>query len=131
MQNINWLGVIVAALAGFFLGAIWFNQKVFGMAWMRGLGLSEEQLAGRNMMKIMGLALVAYVVMALNLGLFLQGRSDIQYGASLGFHVGLGAVAMMLAVFYLFEQRSLKIFLINAGYAVATLTIMGTIIVAL
>jgi hypothetical protein len=35
---------------------------------------------------------------------------------------------MALGVTYLFEHRSLKLFLINAGYQVVTFTVMGAIL---
>jgi hypothetical protein len=44
------------------------------------------------------------------------------------FATGLGWVAMSLGIVYLFEQRSLKLWLINAGCQVVTYTLMGAVI---
>jgi hypothetical protein len=45
-----------------------------------------------------------------------------------GFLAGFGCVATFIGTHYLFERRSLKLFLINAGYSIVALTIMGLII---
>ena len=45
-----------------------------------------------------------------------------------GFLAGLGWVATMLGILYLFELKSLRHFLVNAGYCIVALTVMGTIL---
>lgn len=42
LGDLNWLAVIVATLAYFFLGAIWYAQAVFGKAWQRSSGITVE-----------------------------------------------------------------------------------------
>jgi len=51
-------------------------------------------------------------------------------GAMWGFLAGFGWVATFVGTHYLFERRSLTLFLINAGYSIVALTVMGTIIAA-
>jgi len=41
---------------------------------------------------------------------------------------GAGWVATAIGILYLFEMRSLKHFLINAGYMIVAFTVMGIII---
>jgi hypothetical protein len=52
------LSSLVAALSTFITGFIWYNPKVFGTAWMKAEGLTEEQLKKGNMAKIFGLSFV-------------------------------------------------------------------------
>ena len=47
-----------------------------------------------------------------------------------GLAAGLGWVSMSLGVIYLFEQRSLKLWLINSGYQVLAYTVMGGVLAA-
>ena len=49
-------------------------------------------------------------------------------GLFAGFAAGFGWVAMSVGTIYLFERRSFKLFLINAGYQIVTYTIMGGIL---
>lgn len=50
--------LLLTALIPLFTGFIWYNNKVFGKAWMTGAGLTEEQLKGGNMVKIFALTYV-------------------------------------------------------------------------
>ena len=45
----------LAALVPLVIGFIWYNPKVFGSAWIKATGLTEEQLMGGNMMLIFGI----------------------------------------------------------------------------
>jgi hypothetical protein len=57
-MEMNWIAVFVSALATLVVGFIWYNPKVFGTAWMKETGLTEEDLAKGNMLKIFGLTYI-------------------------------------------------------------------------
>lgn len=40
------------------IGAIYYNPKLFGNAWMKSAGLTQDQLKGSNMAKILTMTLV-------------------------------------------------------------------------
>ena len=128
--NINYLAIIVAALSTFIIGGVWYSPAVFGKAWMKENGFTEESLKNSNMLKIFGTAFILGLVAAFNLAMFLGPEDRIPYGAFYGFLAGFGWVAMFIGTHYLFERRSFRLFLINAGYAVVALTVMGVIIAA-
>jgi hypothetical protein len=50
------------------------------------------------------------------------------FGAAAGFGAGLCWIATSFAINDLFEQRPLKLFLINAGYHTLQFTAMGAIL---
>ena len=60
--------------------------------------------------------------------MFLGPEVNIGMGAFYGFLAGFGWVAMFIGTHYLFERKSFKLFLINAGYSIVALTVMGVII---
>jgi len=126
--SINWLAVLVATLSTFVLGAIWYGP-VFGKAWMKENGYTEEDLKDANMGKIYGTAFVLELIMAVNLAFFLNGLS-IQEGLMYGFATGFGWVAMAMGVNYLFSRNSMKLWFIDSFYFVISFTIMGLIITA-
>ena len=125
--NINWLSVVVATISSFLIGGIWYGP-LFGKSWMSAFGFTLAYLEKRNMPKVFGLSLILAFIAALNLELFIGSEADLLFGAIAGLLAGLGWVATMLGILYLFEQRSFKAFSINAGYCIVTLTIMGTIL---
>jgi hypothetical protein len=128
-MELNYWAVLLASLSTFLLGGIWYSPAVFGKAWMRENGFTEEGMKNSNMVKIFGLALVLALISAVNLAMFLGPEKDVVMGAVWGFAAGFGWVATFVGTHYLFERKSFTLFLINAGYSVVALTIMGVIIV--
>lgn len=128
---LNIWAVLVAAVSTFVIGGIWYSPAVFGTAWMKENGLTEEKLKNGNMVKIFGLAFLLGLIAAVNLAMFMGPEDRPMMGAFWGFLAGFGWVATFVGTHYLFERKSFKLFLINAGYSVVALTVMGVIIAAL
>ena len=126
----NYLAVIVAALSTFLVGGLWYSPALFGKAWMRENGFTEEGMKGDNMAKIFGLAFFLALISAINLAMFLGPENRPAMGALWGFAAGFGWVATFVGTHYLFERKSFTLFLINAGYSVVALTLMGVILAA-
>jgi hypothetical protein len=128
-MELNYWAVLLASLSTFLLGGIWYSPAVFGKAWMRENGFTEEGMKNSNMVKIFGFAFVLALISAVNLAMFLGPEKNVAMGAVWGFAAGFGWVATFVGTHYLFERKSFTLFLINAGYSVVALTIMGVIIV--
>ncbi len=130
MEVLNIWSILVSALSTFVVGGLWYSPALFGKAWMKENGFTEEGMKNSNMAKIFGLAFVLGIIAAINLQMFLQQENNPAMGAFWGFLAGFGWVATFVGMHYLFERKSLKLFLINAGYAVVSLTVMGAILAA-
>lgn len=126
-ENLNWLAIIVAAVSAFVLGFLWYSV-LFAKRWMKENGFTEESLKNAGIVKIFGLSLVLFLFASLNLGMFIGKDAGALFGAVAGFLAGLGWVFTFMGVTYLFERKSMVLFLINACYSVVSLTIMGLII---
>lgn len=125
--DINWLSIIVAGVSAFLIGGVWYGP-LFGRAWMKEFGFTEEDLKQRNIPKTFGLSLVLALFAAINLDMFIGAEASLSFGAMAGLLAGIGWVATFMGIIYLFEMRSLAAFLINAGYCVIALTTMGAIL---
>jgi hypothetical protein len=128
MPEINWLAVIVAAVASFLLGGLWYSPVMFGKVWQREAGLSDEQLKQGNMAKIFGLSLILAFLAAWNFANFLGPRPSVVFGTAVGASAGLLWVAASFGINYLFERRSFKLFLINGGYHTLQFTLFGLVL---
>lgn len=126
--EINYLAVLVSALAFFVIGAIWYSPVLFANAWIKDLGLKKEEMARQNMVKTFGVSFILMLVMAFNLAAFIGNGMGWQFGLTAGALAGIGWVALALGVLYLFERRSFRFWLINAGYLSIGFSVMGLII---
>lgn len=129
-MDLNYWAILVAALSTFLIGGLWYSPAVFGKAWMKENGLTEDELKKGNMAKIFGLAFLLGLIAAINLAMFMGPESNPMMGALWGFLAGFGWVATFVGMHYLFEHKSFKLFLINAGYSIVALTVMGLILAA-
>lgn len=120
--------VLAAAVLSFVIGGAWYSPILFGKAWMQAAGIDEARARQAKMGRVFGFAALASLVMAFNLAAFIGPKASLSFGVFAGFATGLGWVAMALGVIYLFEQRPLKLWIINSGYQVVTFTVMGAVI---
>ena len=128
MPEINWLAVLVAAVASFLLGAVWYSNALFGKVWQREAGVSDEKLKQGNMAKIFGLTLILAFLAAWNFANFLGPRPSVLFGTLVGASAGLLWVASSFGIQYLFERKSFKLFLINGGYHTFQFAIIGLVL---
>lgn len=129
-MQLNYWAILVSALSTFLIGGIWYSPAVFGKAWMRENGFTEESMKGANMVRIFGLSFFLGLIAAINLAMFMGPENKPMMGALWGFLAGFGWVATFVGMHYLFERKSFRLFLINAGYSIVSLTVMGVIIAA-
>jgi hypothetical protein len=129
-MQLNYLAILTSALSTFLIGGLWYSPAVFGKAWMRENGFTEESLKGGNMLKIFGVSFLLAIISAVNLAMFMGPESNPTMGALWGFLAGAGWVATFVGTHYLFERKSFTLFLINAGYSIVVLTLMGVILAA-
>jgi len=47
LGDLNWLAVLVAALAYFAIGALWYAPPLFGKAWMAAGGMTTPEAGSR------------------------------------------------------------------------------------
>ena len=132
MGPLNWLAIVLATVVFFAVGAVWYSA-LFARAWQREVGLTTEQLTGgRNMLLIMGTCLLLEFIVVLMLGhLFarIQPGDHAKMMMATGF--GLAIMAPAIGINYLYQRRSLKLFLIDAGHFVVGMTMVGLVFVLL
>ncbi len=126
--EINYLAVLVSALAFFVIGSIWYSPLLFASAWIKELGFTKENAPKGNMFKTFGISFLLMLVMAFNLAAFIGNGMGWQFGLTAGALTGIGWVALAIGINYLFEQKSFRIWLINAGYMAISFSAMGAII---
>lgn len=136
MIDVNFVAVIVAAIASFVLGWLWYSPLLFGKMWMKEMGVSQaEQEKGKKemqkkMLPVMVGGLISQLVMAYVLAhvIAMGMLAEIGSGISSGFWMWLGFVATVQLGMILWEGRTVKYYLINVTYWLAGLIAMAAII---
>ena len=127
-SQINFLAVLVAAIATMAIGSLWYSKLLFGNVWMKINDFKEDDPPG-NVARTMIITFILAIVMSFNLAAFLAGPdTDVVFGITAGFLTGFGWVALSLAVIAMFEQRSFAYIAINGGYWVVSFVAMGAIL---
>ncbi len=128
MEGINIWAILVAAVSAFAIGGLWYSPALFGKAWMHASNLTEEDLQSSHPGKVYGISFLLSLLAAVVFAFFLGPRPELLFATGVGFLAGFAWVASSFGINYLFEQKPLKLWLINGGYHTTQFTIYGLIL---
>lgn len=139
MYDVNYFAVIVSAITFFALGALWYNDLLFGKAWRNSMGKTdkefEKEQADGNMAVSFGLMFIGSLLMAIVtahlvdlMAVVCPNSSDIMIGLQTGFWVWFGYIASYVLTSVAFEKRSWNYYFINTGYWLIGVLTMGVIL---
>ena len=131
-MDINYVAVGLAALSAFFLGFLWYTV-IFSKVWQMEIGMKGDAKPAQtpNMGRMLIGSLILEVLMAVNLAMFIGRDASAGFGLGAGIAAGLGWVGLAFGVNYMFEGKSFKLWMINAGYNTVVFGVMGLIIGAM
>lgn len=141
MYDINYLAVFVSAIVFFAIGALWYNDSLFGKAWRASMGKTDEEFEKEreetNMGKSFGLMFLASLIMAYVtahlvdiVALAFPTATNMKLGLVTGFWAWLGYIAAYVLTAVAFENRPWKYYFINTGYWLVGVIVMGAILTA-
>jgi predicted membrane protein len=126
MSEVNYLAVIAAAASAFVLGGLWYGP-LFKVAWCREAGVNPDSKTAHPG-AVFGAAFVLSMLAAYVFALFLGPKPALQMGIEAGFAAGLCWVGTSFGINYLFARRSLKLWMIDAGYHTLQFTLYGIVL---
>ena len=125
--SVNYLAVLVATIAGFATGAVWYTV-LFGKFWLKAVGPVAPM--GKMSAVPFIVSIVANAVMAWVLALILTRFGDISVwnGICAGVMVWLGFVLTTIATNNAFPGRPWTLTAIDSGHWLAVLVVQGIVI---
>jgi Protein of unknown function (DUF1761) len=132
LGELNWLAVVVAALAYFALGGLWYMPRVFGDIWARSIGWDATGEDGPGPAFYLGpfvtcaLATIAVAMLARA-----SDTDTFAEGVVLGLVTGVGVAGAVLLVTGYFDPKKPKPmawFGVTAGYHLVGLLIAAVIV---
>ncbi|BAU99452.1 DUF1761 domain-containing protein [Aurantimicrobium minutum] len=135
LLELNWIAILVAFVAAFIAGAIWFGPKTFFPAWWRAMGKDPNNMeVTGNMAVTFGATAIAAFIEAVTVAsvIYFVAQSNPNFGflegGLVGLLLGLGLAAASSLSHRLFAGQGFKVWILEVGSDVVNLTIMGLII---
>ncbi|MFO0780894.1 MAG: DUF1761 domain-containing protein [Candidatus Gracilibacteria bacterium] len=135
--SVNYLAVVVCGVIYMAIGSLWYSPLLFGNYWakMNGFDLNDKKKMAAMKNKAMAAMLVSFVttmVTAYVLKHFITyaGAKDAATGAIGGFWAWLGFIGTTLLANSMYQQKPLKLWLVDASFYLVNLLIFGALLVA-
>ncbi len=129
--DINYWAVLVAAIVGMAIGAVWYSV-LFGKKWMELMNLDEkkmevlkEKAKWSYVWGFLTLLVMAYVLA--HIVDYAEAATWLD-GLQAGFWIWLGFVATVMLGGVLWEGKPFKLYLIGAAHELVSLLVMGVIL---
>lgn len=128
LSDVNYLAVLVGAVAYFVLGGLWYSPVLFAKPWMAASGIRPQDARGAAPLYILSFVLDVIIALALAFIAREAGASTVGDGIVLGLVAGIGLALPPLAVTHAFESRPRTLQFINLGYHVVAVLITAVIV---
>ncbi len=129
----EYLEPLIGALAAFALGFAWYTA-LFGKAWQAETGVTDEQ-AQSGIAITHGGALIMMILISYGLNMYFNYHPAEDHTFTHGaFHGAMNAVLFALPLMVinnLYQKKSVKLILIDGGYALAFFALSGGVMAAL
>ena len=130
--SINPFAVVVSALAVFLIGALWYSPLVLGRQWVAAHGYTGEKLVEmrKSAAQSYAVSFLCYLLMGAVLSVLAgeAGVATARDGLRLGALCWVGFAATIGLTANLFSEKPLAAYLIDAGYQLVYLAVMGAIV---
>ena len=123
--GLNWWAIIVATLAAFALGWLWYGP-LFGKKWLEALGKEELNPPPQPFVISFFAALLTCIVLAALMKSL--GMTTLTSGLLIGAITGIGFIATSMASDSAFYGWGIPLFCIHAGYRVVYYILVGAIL---
>ena len=133
MIEVNYMAVLVAAVASFIVGFVWYHPKVFGAMWMKLVNVTPDmtERAKKNMLQSMTIAALSAIVTAYVLAHFVAawGAANIMDAVQLGFWAWFGFQTPIILGRVLWEMKSWNLFFLNGAYWLVSSIVIAVVLV--
>jgi hypothetical protein len=128
LGDLNWLAVIVAAVAWFAFSAIWYSVPPLSNAWLRAAKVTPGD--GPPLVALLVPTFIGYLVTTVVIALIARavGASELIDGLTLGIVLGIGFGVIGAAVVQIYEQKGGSYWLINGINAIIAYSIVSIIV---
>lgn len=133
MGEITFFPILIASVVNMIIGFVWYHPRVFGSVWMRMAGITPDMVESgkRRMPAVLITAFLAGMLMAYVMNHFGSAWNvyDILGALELAFWSWIGLVVPPMLGLVLWEQKPIRLFLINTLYWLVAMMAMAFVLV--
>ncbi len=131
---LNYWAILVAAVAQFVLGMLWYSPLLFGRSWMKLMKVDEANMKGskKDMGATFFMSFLSSLVLSYVLAHFVSylGLVEIEESLEAAFWIWLGFVAMTHLSGVIYEKKPFQLYAINMAYYLGCLLVSAAILVS-
>jgi len=132
METVTLLPVVAAGVAATIIGMVWYHPHVFGGIWARLVGVTPEmaergkrRMLPYSLVALLASMLIAYVIAYIELA---WQVADVAGALNVAFWCWAGFVVPVSLGSVLWEQRPLRLYMLNAAYWLIVFSVMSVVI---
>lgn len=132
-MGINWLGVILAVVAGMIVAFLWYQTGPIASAWEKLTGVTPERIKpvrARSMLQLFITVIIMALGLAVAIGLAAEATGSTSVWAALlvGLVMWVAFSASTLVQHNAFEMKPAKLTIINTGYQLVLFLVMALVL---
>ena len=126
--DLNWLAILVAAIAWFAFSAAWYSVPPLSEAWQRAAKVDATD--GPPLAALLLPTFIGYLVTTIVIALLAKaiGATDLADGMTLGIVLGVGFGVIGALVSQIYERKGNSYWLINGVNAIISFAIVAIIV---
>ncbi|MCE5176480.1 MAG: DUF1761 domain-containing protein [Caldisericales bacterium] len=128
-SQINYLAVLVASVAAFIVGFIYYMPGVMGNLWIKALGKDPHEFTNNPMLSmLLSFLLTIITAIALDLIFISMGTQTIADGLVISAVIGVFIVAANMLSDYIFSNVRFTAFLIQGTYRLIVMLVLAAVL---
>jgi len=127
--HINYLAVLVSAIAYFAIGALWYSPVLFGKMWMEAKNVQPDPNRS-GMAKLFITTFILNLLCVFIAATFVSalGANSVADGINLGVRIALGFAVSTMGINYMYDNKPAKLFWIDSGYHIVGIVVAAIIL---
>ena len=129
--EVNYFAVFLCGVLSMIIGFVWYSPILLGRTWMEEIDKSEEELKKDfNPVKTFGITFLFNLFIAFSLAQLMAHSNAVTVAAGIrmAFLCWFGFILAPMVINSLFENKSIKLLMVDAGHHLIVILVFGIVL---